>query len=269
MLNILSMENYRIRKNKSTYVVIFLTILIMLLSLYMANRIYVTKDKIKNEDKNIHFEIYPETKDDLSVNGDSYILVQYTNKTILLLMSIFAGIFFSAPYSHGFIKNFIGMKKKKCKYILSQYILGVIFTLILFIISNIIMIIGLPLISEGKYIVNDLGNLIKIISLQFLLHISFLSIILLISTITRSMSMTLMISLSYSFVLINFFVGIIDMILNKIFILDDDFTIGIFSPVNNISNLVTTKLNNIIISSILIIITCLLLSSVTIDKKDF
>lgn len=266
MFNIINMENYRLRKSKSTYVILLFLLVTIILSLFLVYSINQNILKENNEYENIEISIEGEYYE---MDGDSFLLSQYENTTLLFFVIIFGGIFFTSPYSNSFIKNFIGVENKKYKYIISVYIVGALFTLFLFIISALITTLGLPIVSNGNLIIKNIGNIIKVLSVQYLLHIAYLSLILLISTITRSTSISLLISLSYGLILINLFIFLIDKILEKIFVLKENFSIGNYSIVKLIENLNSNNMNRAILISIILITIPLFLSSIVIKKKDF
>ena len=266
MFNIINMENYRLRKSKSTYVILLFLLVTIILSLFLVYSINQNILKENNEYENIEISIEGEYYE---MDGDSFLLSQYENTTLLFFVIIFGGIFFTSPYSNSFIKNFIGVENKKYKYIISVYIVGALFTLFLFIISALITTLGLPIVSNGNLIIKNIGNIIKVLSVQYLLHIAYLSLILLISTITRSTSISLLISLSYGLILINLFIFLIDKILEKIFVLKENFSIGNYSIVKLIENLNSNNMNRAILISIILITIWIFLSSIVIKKKDF
>nr|WP_072537233.1 hypothetical protein [Anaerococcus mediterraneensis] len=280
MLNLMKMEIARIFKSKYSYFIFFATILTFFITVGLVN--YTSKN-IDNLDQTI-----VETKDDnsngvkvdinkkqveqLTDSGEDFVISSFSQSTYLIFLIIFASLFFSNPYANGFVKNFLGMKKNKGTYILATFIVCSLYIIVSFSIGAAILAISGPFINNGMLKFTDYNRLIKILFIELISHISYLSVILLASTITRSTAKTLMFTFLYPTVFFNFLRGIGDKFLSLFVKLPEDFSIANFVNIGNIISTNFTSANSDLMRSLVVAIVIgaisLILSCVIINKKD-
>ncbi|MBO4669991.1 MAG: hypothetical protein J5648_08525 [Lachnospiraceae bacterium] len=103
----------------------------------------------------------------------------------LLFLGIFAVIFASADFNNGYIKNYGGQLRFRTRIMCSKSVCLVAYTAILFILFVFSFLLGVWISGSGVK-VSDVGKLVDLLSVQFLLHVAFATVITAICVIVRS-----------------------------------------------------------------------------------
>lgn len=282
MLNLIRMEISRLIKTKSTFIIFFAVILsfgvmIGLVDYTTRNMEEIpTSQTIENETyengTNVYVNIDSEKMDKLSDSGEEFIISGFSQSTYLIFLIVFGSLFFTSPYSHGFVKNFLGMTKNKSSYVFASFITASLYVIVSFAIAAIILTLATPHINDGMFVFSDYRRLFEILLVELLSHLSYLSFILLIANITRSSSKTLMVSMLYPTIFFNFLLGMGTNFLNLFINLPEDFYLGNYLNIGNIIGTSFASTNAELIRSLIvgfvIILISLLASSAIIKKKD-
>ncbi len=282
MLNLIRMEISRLIKTKSTFIIFFAVILSFGVMIGLVD--YTTRnmeeippsqtmeDKTYENGTNVYVNIDSEEMDKLSDSGEEFIISGFSQSTYLIFLIVFGSIFFTSPYSHGFVKNFLGMTKNKSSYVFASFITASLYVIVSFIIAAIILTLATPHINDGMFVFSDYKRLFKILLVELFSHLSYLSFILLIANITRSSSKTLMVSMLYPTIFFNFLLGMGTNFLNLFINLPEDFYLGNYLNIGNIigTSFASTnaELTRSLIVGFVIILISLLASSAIIKKKD-
>lgn len=280
MLNLMKMEFTRIFKSKYVFVIFFATILTFFITVGLVD--YTSKN-IDNLEQNISqtsdentngvkVDINKKQAEELTDSGEDFVISSFSQSTYLIFLIIFGALFFSNPYAHGFVKNFLGMGKNKGTYSLATFLVASLFVFVSFALAAMILTISVPYINNGMLKITDYDRLIKILSVELVSHISYLAVILLAATFTRSTSKTLMFTFLYPTIFFNFLRGIGDKFLSLFIDLPDDFSVANFV---NIGNIISTNFSSsnadlirTLVVAIIIGATALILSYLIINKKD-
>lgn len=282
MLNLIRMEISRLIKTKSTFIIFFAVILsfgvmIGLVDYTTRNMEEIpTSQTMENETyengTNVYVNIDSEKMDKLSDSGEEFIISGFSQSTYLIFLIVFGSLFFTSPYSHGFVKNFLGMTKNKSSYVFASFITASLYVIISFAIAAILLTLATPHINDGMFVFSDYKRLFKILLVELFSHLSYLSFILLIANITRSSSKTLMVSMLYPTIFFNFLLGMGTNFLNLFINLPEDFFLGNYLNIGNIIGTSFASTNAELIRSLIvgfvIILISLLASSAIIKKKD-
>lgn len=285
MLNLIRMDLARIFKSKSSLYIFLGMVLAFILTLGLVH--YTVKEMpemnntessenltedSKNTNNGVYLEVEEDRLEDLSGTGEDFVISSFSQTTYLIFLVIFGSLFFTSPYANGFIKNFLGMVKSKPSYIIATFLVAAIYVSVSFAIGAGILTIGTPFINEGMFEFTDYGRLFKVLAVELLSHLSYLSFILLIANLTRSTPITLMISFLYPTILFNFLVGIGGKILGLFVNLPDDFNLASYLNIGNIMDKSFYSTNDVLTRSVIVaLVICaisLVLSSVIIKKKD-
>lgn len=282
MLNLIRMEISRLIKTKSTFIIFFAVILSFGVMIGLVD--YTTRnmeeippsqtmeDKTYENGTNVYVNIDSEEMDKLLDSGEEFIISGFSQSTYLIFLIVFGSIFFTSPYSHGFVKNFLGMTKNKSSYVFASFITASLYVIVSFIIAAIILTLATPHINDGMFVFSDYKRLFKILLVELFSHLSYLSFILLIANITRSSSKTLMVSMLYPTIFFNFLLGMGTNFLNLFINLPEDFYLGNYLNIGNIigTSFASTnaELTRSLIVGFVIILISLLASSAIIKKKD-
>ena len=276
----MKMEFTRIFKSKYVLVIFLATILTFFVTVGLVD--YTSKN-IDNLEQNISqisddnangvkVDINKSQAEELTDSGEDFVISSFSQSTYLIFMIIFGALFFSNPYAHGFVKNFLGMGKNKGTYTLATFIVASLFVFVSFALGAMILTISAPLINDGMLKITDYARLVKVLAVELVSHISYLAVILLAATFTRSTSKTLMFTFLYPTIFFNFLRGIGDQFLSLFADLPDDFSVSNFV---NIGNIISTNFSSsnadlmrALIVAIIIGAIALTLSYVIINKKD-
>lgn len=280
MLNLMKMELCRIFKSKYSYFIFLAAILTFLMTVGLVD--YTTKnmdnldqtivETSNNNTDGVKVEFDRSQVETLTDSGEDFVISSFSQATYLVFLIIFGSLFFTNPYSNGCVKNFIGMSKNKGSYIMASFIAAILFVIVSFAISGVILTLAGPHINNGMLKFTDYPRLVKILLVELISHISYLAVILLVATASRSTSKTLMFTLLYPTILFKLFIGLADQLMSMFKNLSDDFTLSNFV---NIGNIISTNFNSTdsdlirsIIVAIIIAVISLCMSSVIINKKD-
>ena len=280
MLNLMKMEFTRIFKSKYVLVIFLATILTFSVTVGLVD--YTSKN-IDNLEQNISqtsddntngvkVDINKSQAEELTDSGEDFVISSFSQSTYLIFLIIFGALFFSNPYAHGFVKNFLGMGKNKGTYTLATFMVASLFVFVSFALGAMILTISAPLINDGMLKITDYARLVKVLAVELVSHISYLAVILLAATFTRSTSKTLMFTFLYPTIFFNFLRGIGDQFLSLFADLPDDFSVSNFVNIGNIisTNFASTNADLIrsLVVAIIIGAIALTLSYVIINKKD-
>lgn len=200
------MEASRIIKSKSSRFIFLGIILSFVLTLGLVH--YTTKnmDSLPSENyqedaqenpNGINVNINQEQMEDLDDGGEDFVISSFSQTTYLIFLIIFGSLFFTSTYSHGFVKNFLGMTKNKTSYIFASYIVASIYIIVTFALGAFVITLGTPYVNDGIFVFTNYGRMAKILFVELISHLSYLSFILLIANLTRSTAITLMITFLY------------------------------------------------------------------------
>lgn len=282
MLNLIRMEISRLIKTKSTFIIFFAVVLSFGVMIGLVDYTTRNMDEIppsqtmENETyengTNVYVNIDSEKMDKLSDSGEEFIISGFSQSTYLIFLIVFGSLFFTSPYSHGFVKNFLGMTKNKSSYVFASFITASLYVIVSFAIAAILLTLATPHINDGMFVFSDYKRLFKILLVELFSHLSYLSFILLIANITRSSSKTLMVSMLYPTIFFNFLLGMGTNFLNLFINLPEDFYLGNYLNIGNIigTSFASTNaelIRSLIVSFVIILIS-LLASSAIIKKKD-
>lgn len=280
MLNLMKMEFTRIFKSKYVLVIFLATILTFFVTVGLVD--YTSKN-IDNLEQNISqtsddntngvkVDINKSQAEELTDSGEDFVISSFSQSTYLIFLIIFGALFFSNPYAHGFVKNFLGMGKNKGTYTLATFMVASLFVFVSFALGAMILTISAPLINDGMLKITDYARLVKVLAVELVSHISYLAVILLAATFTRSTSKTLMFTFLYPTIFFNFLRGIGNQFLSLFADLPDDFSVSNFVNIGNIisTNFASTNADLIrsLVVAIIIGTIALTLSYVIINKKD-
>lgn len=277
MFNLFRMEGTRLRKSKYPYIMIVILVLSLSLALVgldvALKQMDLPKEEVQAEtQEGLTIEFDASEKEMKSEDGEEVFLLPSNEFVLLTLTTVFASIYFTAPYSHGFIKNFLGMQDKKEKYVIASYLQACLYVLTLFLFAGVFMYFGLPWVKDGFFSISSYSKVLQIMAIQLIPHFSFLSVILLIATVTRSLPITLTTSILYQTIFFRPVIGLLDTLLQKVVSFEEGFSLAFLTNRGNIERIGLASSQNDLVVSILVALVisfvALFLSSVIIRKKD-
>lgn len=246
MFNIIKMDLYKMFKSRSFYTLNIILILVVLSMSFLIRttltmdyekaqqsniRYHRDADKLSTNDPSITEEEYNDTiteaKDTMDVN--EFMLFQYSEFMISILLAIFISIFICSELDSGFIKNIIPLKNSRISLIISKNIIVALFIVIQAGVAIVASIVS-NLIISGKVNVSGLKELIIYLGLQMVLRLAFASLIIFISYLFRSKSTSISIGILLSLNVHGLFLKLLDKTINTF-----NFDLSKLSIVGNIS----------------------------------
>lgn len=204
--------------------------------------------------------------------GEDLLLQYFSGHGMLLFLIIFAGLFFTSPYQNGYIKNFLGMTRNRSKFVFAQFITGIIFTILLFVVSTFILLISQQLFLKDQFLISDFGGVFSTLIYQLFAHIAFLSILLFIATVSGKMATVLITSFLYFVIGHKLIFDLLTKLINKIANFGDDWHLNTYTVMGSISqltrNIETQDLTKCLLVCMIIMIIAIGASCFTLQKKD-
>ncbi len=285
MLNLSRMEICRLFKAKSTYVILLAIIVVYIAFALLLNyNLGLVKEQentpqesrthTQNADSIVEISADYSALADLDKEdlGESFIISEFAQGGTLVFLIVFAALFFTAPYQNGYIRNFIGSYRRRVPFIIAEMITAALYAILAFIVSFLVLAGGCTLIGEGKFHLQDVAGVLKLLAVHFYAHMSCLAIVLFIATATRSLAVTLIVPLLYTTLFHKFICGALTTVLDKVFTLPADFHVANYTILGNI-NLLEWSADGTVIRQALIVTTITLIlalvcSGLALEKKD-
>jgi len=189
---------------------------------------------------------------------------------LLLFMLIIAVLEISNEYSSGYIKNLYGCMSHKWNYVMSKYIMDIVFALLFLVVCGIVLAITNVFILKC----NEFGNvnaLLKYAMLRWLLLSVYGILISSITIIARRGLYSFIIGVGYSFMLANPLYEGINLLAKNVFKVND-FNVSKYSIIGNCINLnldiTNTQLTNILLVSLIVCVIISFITNIVFIKRD-
>ncbi|SHK26875.1 hypothetical protein SAMN02745248_02186 [Hathewaya proteolytica DSM 3090] len=180
MLKIFKMDLYRMIKNKSTWIIMAINMVFLLLPIIIEGVV------LKNSNQSI-----------VGVKDfSSYLTSFIAGGTSMMLIAIFVVLFYGSIYKTGFIKNVANLAKSKHEFVLSIVFISIIYTLIMFIATFIVAFLAMFVVF-GKANIGSPLELIKYMACQFVAYSAMMSFAILICTLVRKSGAAMAICILY------------------------------------------------------------------------
>ncbi|WP_270598170.1 ABC transporter permease [Anaerococcus vaginalis] len=206
MSRAIKLELYRLRKNKYPWIILILSSLMIIGSVYMTkvDYHYYINDKASLENLKINFtqinwgiyvgSVIPDWLDLGYIPITELFMRNIQSKILLMFQTIFIVIYIGDELKSSFLKNINQNFPKKIELILGKVIIICIYTFAIFITSFIIMSLSFY-IMEGYLKFTDIGIFIKYILAEYLLYIIYSIVIMFLAYLIRNSAVTLIIGL--------------------------------------------------------------------------
>ena len=208
MLNVIKMDLYRLVKTRSLYVILIIVAAFMMLNVYMLQQNFEMYSS-KQTDVNTVPETTAEDSTEnvnlgISYDGSSLIradvtlldevMVMLSSGIMMLFTGIFVVIYVCGENTSGYIKNLVTCTKRRYYIILSKTVAMSVFVLFELLIMLLITGIASSIFIDNITIELS-AKLFQYLGLQFLLHIAFAVVIIMVSVLTRSTAISMIISI--------------------------------------------------------------------------
>lgn len=178
MSRLLKADLYRLFRSKSFYVCTLVLTLLLCASAYLVDWTYTLQENA---------QVSIQTTN-LLQDGISYGLWVFSGGDSHIFMAIFIAIFIASEFSHGTMKNIVSKGFPRYQIYLSKLITMTAFTFIMTMIAFLITTIAATLLTGvfGKLTWTYVGQILRMIGVEFLLHTALTSLFVMISMIIRN-----------------------------------------------------------------------------------
>lgn len=206
MSRAIKLELYRLRRNKYPWIILILSSLMIIGSVYMTkvDYHYYINDKASLENLKINFtqinwgiyvgSVIPDWLDLGYIPITELIMRNIQSKILLMFQTIFIVMYIGDELKSSYLKNINQVFPKKIELILGKVIIICIYTLAIFITSFIIMSLSFYFM-EGYLKFTEIGIFIKYILTEYLLYITYSIIIMFLAYLIKNSAVTLIIGL--------------------------------------------------------------------------
>lgn len=278
MSRAIKLELYRLRRNKYPWIILILSSLMIIGSVYMTkvDYHYYINDKASLENLKINFtqinwgiyvgSVIPDWLDLGYIPITELFMRNIQSKILLMFQTIFIVMYIGDELKSSFLKNINQNFPKKIELILGKVIIICIYTFAIFITSFIIMSLSFY-IMEGYLKFTETGIFIKYILAEYLLYITYSIVIMFLAYLIRNSAVTLIIGLLESAGILQIF----DTIIHQI---SGNFSSSIMKYLIS-GNIVLLSINSsssiylrVAILSIVYLVIMIILNTVILSKKD-
>lgn len=278
MSRAIKLELYRLRRNKYPWIILILSSLMIIGSVYMTkvDYHYYINDKAALENLKINFtqinwgiyvgSVIPDWLDLGYIPITELFMRNIQSKILLMFQTIFIVMYIGDELKSSFLKNINQVFPRKIDLILGKVIIICIYTLAIFIASFIIMSLSFY-IMEGYLKFTEIGIFIKYILAEYLLYITYSIVIMFLAYLIRNSAVTLIIGLLESAGILQIF----DTIIHQI---SGNFSSSIMKYLIS-GNIVLLSINSsssiylrVAILSIIYLIIMIILNTMILSKRD-
>lgn len=278
MSRAIKLELYRLRKNKYPWIILILSSLMIIGSVYMTkvDYHYYINDKASLENLKINFtqinwgiyvgSVIPDWLDLGYIPITELFMRNIQSKILLMFQTVFIVMYIGDELKSSFLKNINQVFPKKIELILGKVAIICVYTLAIFITNFIIMSLSFYFM-EGYLKFTEIGIFIKYILTEYLLYITYSIIIMFLAYLIRNSAVTLIIGLLESAGILQ----IIDTIFHQI---SENLSFSIMNYLisGNIVLLSIDSSNSIylrvVILSIIYLIIMIILNTMILSKRD-
>lgn len=278
MSRAIKLELYRLRKNKYPWIILILSSLMIIGSVYMTkvDYHYYINDKAALENLKINFtqinwgiyvgSVIPDWLDLGYIPITELFMRNIQSKILLMFQTVFIVMYIGDELKSSFLKNINQVFPRKIELTLGKVAIICVYTLAIFITSFIIMSLSFYFM-EGYLKFTEIGIFTKYILTEYLLYITYSIIIMFLAYLIRNSAVTLIIGLLESAGILQ----IIDTIFHQISG-NLSFSIMNYLISGNIVLLSIDSSNSIylrvVILSIIYLIIMIILNNMILSKRD-
>lgn len=206
MSKAIKLELYRLRRNKYPWIILILSSLMIIGSVYMTkvDYHYYINDKAALENLKINFtqinwgiyvgSVIPDWLDLGYIPITELFMRNIQSKILLMFQTVFIVMYIGDELKSSFLKNINQVFPKKIELTLGKVAIICVYTLAIFITSFIIMSLSFY-IMEGYLKFTGTGIFIKYILTEYLLYITYSIVIMFLAYLIRNSAVTLIIGL--------------------------------------------------------------------------
>lgn len=209
MGNVIKMDVYRMLRSRSTYYIL------IGLSFFLVFLINNSHESLLDSQKGLPV---PKAIVGIGFDGnllsDQMSLLQFfkvfaRSQSFILILAIFSVLFINHEEASGFSKNIAGQVQKRGWLLFSKFICQGLFIVLAFLVG-LVTVLAAGEMSYDEIVLGNIGQLLKEVGLQFIFHLAFAGILLLIITFIRQAIVSLLVSVLLCFGAFGFLYHAID-----------------------------------------------------------
>lgn len=278
MSRAIKLELYRLRRNKYPWIILILSSLMIIGSVYMTkvDYHYYINDKAALENLKINFtqinwgiyvgSVIPDWLDLGYIPITELFMRNIQSKILLMFQTVFIVMYIGDELKSSFLKNINQVFPKKIELTLGKVTIICVYTLAIFITNFIIMSLSFYFM-EGYLKFTEIGIFIKYILTEYLLYITYSIIIMFLAYLIRNSAVTLIIGLLESAGILQIF----DTIIHQI---SGNFSSSIMKYLIS-GNIVLLSINSsssvylrVTLLSIIYLVIMIILNTMILSKRD-
>lgn len=195
MLNLIRMNLYRICRSFSSWCILLFTVLAAVFSIAMTNRDIVSMDPSAADaaadavqeapDFGIYVSANPEWADGTIEMGD-IVSTELGSRLLAILCTVFTAIFVTGEQKSGYIKNIAGQFPGRTPLVLSKFAALALWVLLMLLVFTLAVLLGGLAFWGGNFQMDSVLELLKVLGVQYLLHLGLSSLLMLLCILTGS-----------------------------------------------------------------------------------
>lgn len=178
MTNLLRSEFFRLFKSKSFYICAAVAIVLVSTNIFLLD----WANSVVGEANEMYLPVP-------YLDGISFGLSAFTNGNVETIMAIITGIFVTAEFSHGTMKNVVSKGYSKFNIYFSKVIVMIAATFMIILATFIISTITGTIVTGtvGNFTATYVGQILKIIGVELLLNAALTSVLVLVAMTLRNL----------------------------------------------------------------------------------
>lgn len=286
MLKLIRGDFFRLFKQKSTWIILLINILFVVMFMFITSQIYAYSNSFSEqtvdfgEDGEVTWEDEGAQEDGISVDRPEtdaemaavdVVELALNGTTNLVFLIVFTVLFAGGHNRTGYIKNMSQITSRRYRTVLSESFIAAIYAAALIVTSTLAAIISAQLFI-GPIAFDSFSDALPYIGLNYLILIAFGVIVTAFTEFTRSNLVSLLVSILYATGFGSLFYSLITALLKYLDLVNDSFNLIEYSLLGKLSQLSVSTVDelsrSIVITAILFSLLAFVLASIAVKRQD-
>lgn len=231
MFNLIKMDLRRLTRTKSFWIMIAVAVLLAGFSVYMTDYTRELQQDIYAESGGVFFSVESQPWLVGKLNFTDLVNIDAAGLSLTLLCAIFVPLFVNAEQKNGYIKNIAGQLPNRSALVLSKLVAVAVQVLVIFATYILSMAILGKIFWGADLGLESVGGFAKMVSLHYLLHVSFATVIMALTIFLRGSGLAMTYGILASSTMTSLVYALVDTLLHKCGI-SDKFSVGNYAIEN-------------------------------------
>lgn len=231
MFNLIKMDLRRLTRTKSFWIMIAVVVLMSAMSVYMTDVTRNLQQDYYAESGGFFVAVEAQSEWAGKIDFSKLISIDTTGMTLALLCAIFVPLFVNAEQKNGYIKNIAGQLPNRSALVLSKLVAVAVQVLVIFATYILSMAILGKIFWGADLGLESVGGFAKMVSLHYLLHVSFATVIMALTIFLRGSGLAMTYGILASSTMTSLVYVLVDTLLHKCGI-SDKFSVGNYAIEN-------------------------------------